>query len=158
LLAKRGDLVEAQTALEDGLSTRRALPSMSPWPTLIGLLTLAPVHANLGDRGEARELLAEARAILQRNPDAGIFPELLEYQERRLRETKRRDGSLNEELTERELEVLRLLAEELSTRQISQSLYVAPSTVRTQVKSIYRKLGVSSRKEAVEEAHARGFI
>src|SRR3712207_4067116 len=87
-LAKRGDPVEAQTALEDGLSTRRALPSMSPWPTLIGLLALAGVHASLGDRGGARELLAEARTILQRNPDAGIFPELLERQERRLRETK----------------------------------------------------------------------
>jgi LuxR family maltose regulon positive regulatory protein len=158
LLAKRGDPVEAQTALEDGLSTRRALPSMSPWPTLIGLLALAPVHANLGDRGEARELLAEARAILQRNPDAGIFPELLERLERGLRTTKRRDGSLNEELTERELDVLRRLIGDSSTRQIAQDLYVAPSTVRTQVKSIYRKLGVSSRREAVEEAHARGLI
>ena len=158
LLAKRGDPVEAQTALEDGLSTRRALPSMSPWPTLIGLLALAPVHANLGDRGEARELLAEARAILQRNPDAGIFPELLERLERGLRNTKRRDGSLNEELTERELDVLRRLIGDSSTRQIAQDLYVAPSTVRTQVKSIYRKLGVSSRREAVEEAHARGLI
>ena len=154
-LAKRGDLLEAQTALESGLSARRRLPGLSPWPNLIGLLALAPVCASRGDRGGARELLAEARTILQRNPDAGIFPELLEHQERRLRETKRRDGSLNEELTERELDVLRLLNSELSTRQIAQSLYVAPSTVRTQVKSIYRKLGVSSRKEAVEEAHAR---
>jgi LuxR family transcriptional regulator, maltose regulon positive regulatory protein len=158
LLAKRGDLVEAQTALEDGLSTRRRLPGLSPWPTLIGLLALAPVHASLGDRGGARELLAEARTILERNPDAGIFPERLERQERGLRKTKRRDGSLSEELTERELDVLGLLIGDSTTRQIAQSLYVAPSTVRTQVKSIYRKLGVSSRREAVEEAHARGLI
>jgi LuxR family maltose regulon positive regulatory protein len=40
---------------------------------------------------------------------------------------------------------------------MAENLYVAPSTVRTQVKSIYRKLGVSSRKDAVEEAHARGL-
>jgi hypothetical protein len=33
------------------------------------------------------------------------------------------------------------------------SLYVAPSTMRTRVKSIYRKLGISTRREAVEEAH-----
>ena len=46
----------------------------------------------------------------------------------------------------------------LSTREIAQSLYVAPSTVRTQVKSIYRKFGVSSREEAVEEARTRGLI
>jgi LuxR family maltose regulon positive regulatory protein len=54
--------------------------------------------------------------------------------------------------------VLRLLDGELTTRQMGDSLYVAPSTVRTQIKSIYRKLGVSSRKEAVEEAHARGLV
>jgi LuxR family transcriptional regulator, maltose regulon positive regulatory protein len=41
---------------------------------------------------------------------------------------------------------------------MAQSLYVAPNTVRTQVKSIYRKLGVSSRGAAVEEAHTRGLI
>ena len=62
------------------------------------------------------------------------------------------------ELTRRELDVLHLLASEESTSQIAQRLYVAPSTVKTQVKSIYRKLGVSSRKEAVEEAYARGII
>jgi ATP/maltotriose-dependent transcriptional regulator MalT len=38
------------------------------------------------------------------------------------------------------------------------SFYVAPGTMRTHVKSIYRKLGVSSRKEAVDEAHAGGLI
>jgi LuxR family maltose regulon positive regulatory protein len=90
--------------------------------------------------------------------EAGIFPELLERQERGLRTFKRRDGSLNGELTERELDVLRLLVGELSNRQIAQSLYVAPSTVRTQLKSIYRKFGVSSREEAVEQARARGLI
>ena len=69
-----------------------------------------------------------------------------------------RDGSLNGELSERELDVLKLLLSELSTRQMAQSLYVAPSTVRTQIKSVYRKLGVSSREQAVQEARARGLI
>jgi DNA-binding CsgD family transcriptional regulator len=54
--------------------------------------------------------------------------------------------------------VLRLFSGELTTRQMAERLYVAPSTVRTQVKSIYRKLGVSSRREAVEEARARGLL
>ena len=103
--------------------------------------------------------MAEARAVLEPFAgDAGIFPELLERQERRLRARKPHEGQLDGELTERELDVLRLLPGELSTRQMAQSLYVAPSTVRTQVKSIYRKLGVSSRKEAVEEAHVRELI
>ena len=97
--------------------------------------------------------------MLERHPDSGMFPSLLERQERALRNrSRRRNGSLDGELTERELDVLKLLAGELSTRQIAQSLYVAPSTVRTQIKSVYRKLGVSSRREAVEEAHARGLL
>src|ERR671913_628042 len=157
-LAERGRLEEAQKQLESALSARRRLPDLSPWPTLIGLLALAPIHAVRGDRAEARTVLAEARTILERYPDAGIFPELLERQERKLRARKVREGQLDGELTERELDVLRLLGGESSVRQIAQNLYVAPSTVRTQVKSVYRKLGVSSRKDAVEEAHARGLI
>src|SRR5215217_4370142 len=157
-LAERGKLEQAQKELESGLSARRRLPSLSPWPTLIGLLALAPVRAERADRAGGREALAEARTILESFPDAGMFPELLERQERKLRARKGREGQLDEELTAHELDVLRLLVSELSTREMAQSLYVAPSTVRTQVKSIYRKLGVSSRGAAVEEAQARGLI
>jgi LuxR family maltose regulon positive regulatory protein len=158
ILAERGKLEEAREELESGLSTRRRLPGLSPWPTLIGLLGLAPVLAALGDRAGARAVLAEARTILEAYPDAGMFPERLERQEHKLRARKAREGQLDGELTERELDVLRLLLGESSTRQMAQSLYVAPSTVRTQIKSIYRKLGVSSRGAAAEEAHARGLV
>jgi LuxR family transcriptional regulator, maltose regulon positive regulatory protein len=122
------------------------------------LLALAQVRLTSGDRVGARAALTEARAILEMHPDAGIFPELLERQERKLRTNKQREGMLSEELTERELDVLRLLNSDLTNSQISQSLYVAPSTARTHIKSIYRKLGVSTREEAVEEARARGLI
>jgi LuxR family maltose regulon positive regulatory protein len=154
-LAERGNLVEAQAELESALSARRRIPGLSPWPTLIGLLALARVRAARGDRAGGRATLAEARAILEAFPDSGVFPDLLERQERKLRAHKRQ---LDGELTEREMDVLRLLGGELSTRQMAQSLYVAPSTVRTQIKSIYRKLGVSSRSAAVEDARARGLI
>jgi LuxR family transcriptional regulator, maltose regulon positive regulatory protein len=158
VLAKRGELEEAETALEGALSVRRELPGLSPWPTLIGLLALASVRTARGDRAGGRAALAEVRAILEASPDAGIIPELLERQERKLRTITQRNGHLGEELTERELDVLHLLGGELSTRQMAQSLYVAPSTIRTQVKSIYRKLRVSARGAAVEEALARGLI
>jgi LuxR family maltose regulon positive regulatory protein len=157
-LAGGGKLEEAKEELESAYSARRSLPGLSPWPTLVGLLALAPVRASRGDRAGARMVLAEAQGILEDNPDAGIFPELLERQERKLRARKAREGQLDGELTEREHDVIRLFGGELSTQQMADSLYVAPSTVRTQIKSIYRKLGVSSRGEAVEEAHARGLI
>ena len=159
VLAERGNLADAQVELEKGLSVRLRIPALSPWPTLLGLLALASVHRARGERAEARQALAEARAILEPfADDAGIFPELLDRQERRLRMSKERNGHLDEDLTEREGAVLRLLAGELATRQMADSLYVAPSTVRTQIKSIYRKFGVSSRDEAVAEARARGLI
>ena len=157
-LAKRSKLTEAQAELENGLLMRQRLPDLNPWPTSIGLLTLSEVEFARGDRNGARKVLAKARSILEGYPDAGIFPELLERQEQKLRARKPRDGQLGAELTERELAVLRLLGSELTTRQMAESLYVAPNTVRTQIKSIYRKLGVSSRGAAVQEAQARGLI
>ena len=156
--AAQGNLEEAQKELESALSTRRQAPGLSPWPTLVGLLALAPVLTERGDRAGARLVLAEARTVLDAYPDAGMLPGLLERQERKLRVRKAREGQLDGELTERELEVIGLLDGRLTTRQMAESLYVAPSTVRTQIKSIYRKLGVSSRGAAVEVARARGLV
>jgi LuxR family transcriptional regulator, maltose regulon positive regulatory protein len=159
VLAKRGNLAEAQTELENGLSARRKLPAMSPWPTLVGLLALAQVLIARGDRSEARAVLAEARAIVELYPDAGIFPDLLERQERKLRNTRPgRTGSMDGQLTERELEVLQLLDGDLPVSELGKLLYVSPSTIRSHVKSIYRKLGASSRKEAVEQGYTRKLI
>ena len=53
-------------------------------------------------------------------------------------------------LTERERRVLRLLASDLSERDIGQELYVSHNTVHSHVRSIYRKLGVSSRAHALQ--------
>jgi LuxR family maltose regulon positive regulatory protein len=131
---------------------------MSPWPSLVGLLALVTVRLARSDRSGARALLTEARAILEVYPDAGIFPDLLERQERKLRKSKIRNGAPNGQLTERELDVLRLLDDERSASELGKLLYIAPSTIRSHIKSIYRKLGVSSRKDAVEQAYARKLI
>lgn len=59
---------------------------------------------------------------------------------------------LIEPLSERELQVLRLLATSLTTPEIADQLFVAVSTVRTHVKNIYGKLDVHRRREAVFRA------
>ena len=87
-----------------------------------------------------------------------MLAELLERQERKLRVRKAREGRLNGELTERERDVLRLFGGELSTRQMAQSLYVAPSTVRTLDQIHLPQARGLFACEAVEEAHARGLI
>jgi LuxR family transcriptional regulator, maltose regulon positive regulatory protein len=70
---------------------------------------------------------------------------------------RRRSGErprqpLIEQLSERELDVLRRLPSKLSNQEIAALLYVSLNTVKTQIQSIYRKLGVNSRHEAIERA------
>jgi LuxR family maltose regulon positive regulatory protein len=65
---------------------------------------------------------------------------------------------LVEPLSERELQVLRLMDSELSSPEIADELVIAVSTVRSHIKNIYSKLGVHSRYEAVEKAHVMDII
>ncbi len=65
---------------------------------------------------------------------------------------------LVEPLTERELEVLHLLAEDLSNREVGQRLFISLPTVKSHTRNIYGKLGVSGRKEAVAHARALGIL
>ena len=65
--------------------------------------------------------------------------------------------SIGAVLSARELEVLLLLDEHLGTDEIAKRLFISDHTVRSHVKSLLRKLGVSSRREALEAlATARG--
>ena len=72
--------------------------------------------------------------------------------------SQRPASPLGESLTERELQVLRLLASSMTSSEIARELYVAPSTVRTHIKSIYSKLYVNRRMEAVQRARELGII
>jgi LuxR family maltose regulon positive regulatory protein len=65
---------------------------------------------------------------------------------------------LVEPLSERELEVLQLLAEGLSNREIGQRLYISLPTVKSHTRNIYGKLGVHSREQAVVQARAIGIL
>jgi ATP/maltotriose-dependent transcriptional regulator MalT len=61
-------------------------------------------------------------------------------------------------LSDRELTVVRYLASRLTVREISVEIFVSTNTVKTHVKRIYQKLGVSSRTEAVAEARRLGVL
>ena len=63
----------------------------------------------------------------------------------------------NSSLTRRERVVLSNLTEEVTLEQIASKLFVTRNTVKSQVRSVYRKLGVSTRSEAVEWARAAGL-
>jgi DNA-binding CsgD family transcriptional regulator len=65
---------------------------------------------------------------------------------------------LDEPLSEREIEVLRLLASGRTNREISHELYVSHGTVKAHAANIYRKLDVHNRAEMVNRAKALGFV
>jgi LuxR family maltose regulon positive regulatory protein len=67
-------------------------------------------------------------------------------------------SDLIEPLSDREIEVLRLLDSSLGVPEIADHLYIAVSTLRTHIRNIYRKLGVHSRFEAVSEAKDHKII
>ena len=63
-----------------------------------------------------------------------------------------------EPLSEREIEVLSLIAEGLSNRQVAQRLVISVNTVRVHTSNIYGKLGVSNRTQAVTKARGLGIL
>jgi LuxR family maltose regulon positive regulatory protein len=153
LAARAGDLEDARSRLERAVVLARR---GSARPDLIyALAALAPVHATLGESDAAAETLRAARAALKGSPSPGLFPHLLNDVDRRLRGRSDRDlhssGEV-EELSAREMAVLRLLGSELSIAAIGDELYISRNTVKTHVRGIYRKLDADTRAAAVARA------
>jgi LuxR family transcriptional regulator, maltose regulon positive regulatory protein len=148
--AARGRLEEARAELEHAFTPRNVI-ALSPWPTLEPTLRLAGVRLDLGDKPGAAELADEARVMLTLLPDGTeALRARLAHLERRIA-GRPRVVSLAEPLTEREAAVLHLLGGSLSLREIGQELYVSANTVKSHTQAIYRKLGVSTRHDAVEQ-------
>jgi LuxR family maltose regulon positive regulatory protein len=153
---RRGELADAETsaarALGLGLRGAGRLEIAATELTLAGL-----VHMR-GDEDAAAEQLAGARRRLDACPDPGRLAGAVAAAERAHRPAERRPRSSREELTERELAVLRLLDSDLSQREIGNALYVSLNTVKTHTRGIFRKLDASSRREAVTRARALGLL
>jgi len=64
---------------------------------------------------------------------------------------------LVEPLTNRELEILDLLAQRLRNKEIAANLFISPRTVKKHLDNIYSKLNVNSRQQAVEKAETLGI-
>jgi LuxR family maltose regulon positive regulatory protein len=120
------------------------------------LVTLAELLRELGDRRAARELVLEARELLSSAREPGtLVPRLVAAEEGRLRlvlHPSEAGPVVTDELTAREQAVLRFLPSGLSATEIGRELGISRDTVKTHTKSIYRKLGASSRRDAVARA------
>jgi LuxR family transcriptional regulator, maltose regulon positive regulatory protein len=118
------------------------------------LVLLARVRCKRGRLDEAEAALHAAREEIAELADTGRVPSLAADAERELEQAKARAGSgeILQPPSEAELAVLRLLASDLSVREIGATLFLSPNTIRSHTRSIYRKLGVNSRAEAVARA------
>jgi DNA-binding NarL/FixJ family response regulator len=151
-------LMDLRMPVIDGLEAIRAITAEFPGACILALTTYE------GDADIRRALEAGARGYLLKDmlltdviravravrsgerviPDA-VAARLAEFPAR-------------VELTERELEVLQLVARGLSNREVARVLGRADDTVRIHLKSVFAKLNVTDRTEAVTVAIARGLI
>jgi DNA-binding NarL/FixJ family response regulator len=107
----------------------------------------------------AEDLIAAVRAVAEGGAwfDPGVAPRLLERY-RRVVAPAARDATRLDELTDREHEVLRLMARGASNAEIARTLHVAEATVKTHVGSIFTKLGVRDRAAAIVFAYDHGVV
>jgi LuxR family maltose regulon positive regulatory protein len=132
----------------------RGIEQFGEWDLLLAAharLLRVPVRRQMGDTTGSRRLLDEAKSMLARCKDPGYIGQLVPTLERSLATSHRRVEH-GTELTDRELDVLRLLDAGLSRREIAQELFVSFNTVHTHMKSIYARLDATSRAEALERA------
>jgi len=153
-LAARGRPEQALPLIEHGVALARSFGQ--PIQLAYALLGQVTVLRAVEEHKAATAALADARSVLEHCPDPGILAEMLSTLERPARIS--RVPSEDPELTPRELGVLKLLSGDLSERDIGREMYVSHSTVHSHVRSIYRKLAVSSREGAVERSRELGLL
>jgi LuxR family maltose regulon positive regulatory protein len=143
-------------------ATTLAEAAARPRLLVLALVFLADAELGVGDRAAARSALGRAREIVADEPVAAFATRSLEDAEQRIgraaARSANRAGALVEELTDRELSVLRALRGTATQREIGAALFLSVNTVKAYNKSLYRKLGVASRQDAVVAARRLGLI
>jgi LuxR family maltose regulon positive regulatory protein len=152
----QGDLPRAQQQLARATRLRPLLTYALPYLAVQTLLELGRACLALDDTPGVRVVLRHARDILRRRPDLGILPTQVDELRSQL-DTRRGAVQGVSSLTPAELRLLPLLATHLSFADIGERLFVSRHTVKTQAVSIYRKLGASSRSQAVQRAQQLGL-
>jgi LuxR family transcriptional regulator, maltose regulon positive regulatory protein len=136
---------------------RPKLTAAIPWLSALTLLQLTRIHIASGDSAGARTILRDLNDLLRERPDLGIVEDQatrLAGQARALPATVAGATAL----TPAEMRLLPLLPTHLSLPEIGERLFLSRHTIKTQAISIYHKLDVSSRGEAVARAREIGLL
>ncbi len=154
----RGDAAAARQELVTAQRTRSLLSYALPHLAVQARIELIRVHLALGDIAAARTLIREIDGLLMRRPGLGTL--VGEAQALRARLSKERTPSAlgASSLTAAELRVLPLLATHLSFPEIGAELFLSPNTIKSQAISLYRKLGVATRSQAVARSRELALL
>lgn len=155
--AHQGQIELARRRASRATNIRPLLTTATPGVSVFTLLEMARAHLALSDVTGARTLVRQAAGILLERPDLGLLAKHLDEMKAQLDDmTSSAVGA--SALTTAELRLLPFLVTHLSFPEIGERLYISRHTVKTQAMSIYRKLGASSRSEAVHHATEAGLL
>jgi LuxR family transcriptional regulator, maltose regulon positive regulatory protein len=154
----RGDTAAAQRELVNAQRLRPVDTYAIPHLAVQARIQLIHVRLALADTAGAKTLMREIDEILKRRPDLGTL--VGEARELRAWLSAERAPAARgvSSLTTAELRVLPMLATHLSFPEIGAEMFLSPNTVKSQAMSIYRKLGASSRNQAVIRSRELGLL
>jgi LuxR family transcriptional regulator, maltose regulon positive regulatory protein len=155
---RHGRWEEARALLDKSRELRSGLThAFLPWLTLQTLIEEGQAYLAIRDVESVRSRVTEIRSLLREHPFVGVLAEQAGELERAVDAMRQGDDAARG-LTGAELRLLPLLSTHLSFREIGEALFVSRNTVKTQAISVYRKLEVSSRSEAIARAVELGLI
>ena len=158
MLAHRGDLDRARAQVRRARRQVAVIAQVAPWFAVEARVVLARTYLLLGDPAAARVLLSEGQNLVTAVPDGTVLQEWLDDGWRMVQRMPVTTALGPSALTAAELRVVQFLPTHLSFEEIGRRLFLSRNTVKTQAISAYRKLGVSSRAGAVEQARAFGVL
>ena len=130
-------------------------PTGRPSLLALALIRQAGLLQAMDRREDAAAAIEEARATIDSCADPRMLAQWLAALERPARTRRPNDDAA---LSKRELVILRMLTSTLSERDIGRELYLSHNTIHSHTRSIYRKLGASSRTEALANARELGLV
>jgi LuxR family maltose regulon positive regulatory protein len=158
LAMHRGHRNEADRHLTQAMRARPSCTFSLPYLAVRVRLQLAKVSWAIADQTTARFLLREIDDILLHRPDLGTLVDQVAELRAAFTSTNQVGATGAPPLSPAELRLLPYLQTHLSLREIGERLFVSRNTVSSEVGSIYRKLGVSSRHDAVQQATTIGLL
>ena len=154
----RGDVATARRELVAAQRLRPLLTYATPHLAVQARIELVRVDLALADLAGARTLMGEIEEILRRRPGLGTLVGEVKALRAKLGREHGPSVPGASALTAAELRLLPMLATHLSVPEIATELVLSPHTIKSQMKSIYRKLDSSTRTQTVTRARELGLL